>query len=102
MTDLAARLDRSPSTTTRFVDRAARQGLVSRETGEDRRQRLVRLTPAGLTSRERLQALRRARTEALPHEVRARTGLGTAEVLWLLDALVEAVRGSGTPATGGD
>ena len=92
MTELAARLGRSPSTATRFVDRAARGGLVEREAGEDRRERRVRLTPAGLGVRERLEVSRRERAEALPRAVQARTGLGGGEVEWFVGALVDGIR----------
>jgi len=91
MGDLAVRLGRSRSTATRFVDRAVAEGLLERLTGRDRRRRLARLTPAGVTARESLAALRAQRAAALPRAVRARTGLGEGEVEWFVDAVVAAL-----------
>jgi DNA-binding MarR family transcriptional regulator len=94
MAMLADRLGRSPSTITRFADRAAREGLLVRVAGPDRRQRLASLTPAGRVARARLQEARRARSRALPPSVQATTGLGAGEVEWFLAALVDAVQGA--------
>jgi DNA-binding MarR family transcriptional regulator len=96
MGELARRIDRDPSTTTRFVDRAALEGLVAREAGEDRRSRLARLTAAGRVARERLLAQRERRAVTLPEDVQSRTGLGTGEVEWFVEALVGALRGGST------
>ena len=92
MTELAARIGRSPSTTTRFADRADRAGLLRREPGLDRRRRLAGLTPAGTQARDRLVRLRATRADALPRAVQLRTGLGPDEVEWFLDSLVHALR----------
>ena len=97
MSELADRLGRSPSTATRFVDRAAREGLVRREPGLDRRRRLASLTSGGEAARQRLLALRASRAQALPRLVRRQTGLGPAEVGWFLGALVEALREAPRP-----
>lgn len=91
MGDVAARLGRSRSTATRFVDRAVAEGLVERRTGLDRRRRLARLTPAGVTARESLSALRSQRAGALPRAVQERTGLGEGEVEWFVEAVVRSL-----------
>jgi DNA-binding MarR family transcriptional regulator len=98
MGELARRIGRDPSTATRFVDRAARDGLVSREPGEDRRKRLARLTAEGRGARARLVALRDARARSLPDEVRDRTGLAPDAVEWFLESLVGALTRSGRGA----
>lgn len=98
MGELSRRLARDPSTATRFVDRAVADGLLARRAGrDDRRRRMVMLTPAGERAREALVGVQRRRAEALAGEILARTGLGTGQVEWFLDALV---RGLGGPATG--
>lgn len=94
MGDVADRVGRDASTATRFVDRAVVAGLARREPGLDRRRRLASLTAEGEAVRSRLLALRSARAAALPGAVRARTGLGEAEVEWFLDALVDALGAS--------
>ena len=91
MGDVAARLGRSRSTATRFVDRAVAEGLVERRTGLDRRRRLARLTAAGVTARESLSALRSQRAGALPLAVQERTGLGEGEVEWFVEAVVRSL-----------
>jgi len=91
MGDLSLRISRDPSTTTRFVDRAVKAGLVTRAPGLDRRRRLLELTPDGDLLRERLVRLRQSRAEALPPAVQAKTGLGEGEVEWFLDALMRAL-----------
>jgi DNA-binding MarR family transcriptional regulator len=91
MGDVARRMGRDASTATRFVDRAAREGLVQREPGADRRRRLVFLSAAGRTARGALVALRSARAEGLFEAVRTRTGLGPGEVEWFLGELVGAL-----------
>ncbi len=88
---LADRIGRDASTATRFVDRAAAEGLVERRPGLDRRRRLARLTEAGSLARERLERFRGARSVALPVSIRAQTGLGDEEVEWFLSALVKAL-----------
>ena len=95
MGELARRVGRDPSTTTRFVDKAAAAGLVRREPGLDRRRRLMLLTPEGREAQERLARLRAARAEALPAEMQARTGLGEDEVEWFLQALVPSLSTAG-------
>ncbi len=92
MSELAARIGRSPSTATRFADRATAAGLLRRETGLDRRRRLATLTADGETARERLLRRCSQRAEALPRAVQRRTGLGAAEVEWFLASLVQALR----------
>ena len=91
MGDVAARLGRSRSTATRFVDRAVAEGLVERRPGLDRRRRLARLTPAGVTARESLSALRSQRAGALPRAVQDRPGLGEGEVEWFVEAVVRSL-----------
>ncbi len=91
MGDVATRLGRSRSTATRFVDRAVAEGLVERRTGLDRRRRLAQLTPAGVTARESLSALRSQRAGALPRAVQERTGLGEGEVEWFVEAVVRSL-----------
>ena len=92
MGEVALRIGREPSTATRFVDRAVAEGLVERLLGLDRRRRLARLTPAGVTAREALGAVRDLRTRALPRAIQERTGLGEDEVAWFVEALVRALR----------
>ena len=92
MTDIARRVGRDPSTATRFVDRAAADGLLARSAGtKDRRRRVVRLTPEGLETRARLKAIRVARAEALTSATLAETGLGLDQLEWFLQALVTAL-----------
>ena len=91
MTRVAERLGREPSTATRFVDRAEADGLVVRVAAEaDRRSRLARLTPKGEDLRAELLGLRTARGTSLVAAVESRTGLGTDQVQWFLQALSEA------------
>ena len=88
MRELAHRTARDPSTVTRFVLRAAAEGLVEQRPGvEDRRERLLHLTPAGLTARAALLARRSTRTAGIRLGVQARTGLGPDEVDWFLSQL---------------
>ena len=88
MRELAQRAARDPSTVTRFVLRAAAEGLVEQRPGiEDRRERLLHLTPAGLTARAALLARRSTRTAGIRLGVQARTGLGPDEVDWFLSQL---------------
>ncbi len=88
MRELAQRAARDPSTVTRFVLRAAAEGLVEQRPGiEDRRERLLHLTPAGLTARAALLARRTTRTAGIRLGVQARTGLGPDEVDWFLSQL---------------
>lgn len=57
MRELAARLACDASNVTGITDRLAARGLVERhEDGADRRVKHVRLTPAGMEVRERLEA----------------------------------------------
>lgn len=88
MRELAQRAARDPSTVTRFVLRAAAEGLVEQRPGiEDRRERLLHLTPAGLAARAALLARRTTRTAGIRLGVQARTGLGPDEVDWFLSQL---------------
>lgn len=88
---VALLLARDPSTTTRFVDRAAAEGFVARRAGQDRRHRLASLTPAGRDQRRRLVDLRRARVEGLVTSVREQTGLGKDQITWFVEALVASL-----------
>lgn len=91
MAALADRLGREPSTATRFVDRAEREGFVLRVAGEkDRRSRLVRLAPRGEEQRRALLEVRHTRARALEGAVAARIGLGADQLEWFLQALVAA------------
>ncbi len=88
MRELAQRSARDPSTVTRFVLRAAADGLVEQRPGvEDRRERLLHLTPAGQAARAALLARRTTRTAGIRLGVQARTGLGPDEVDWFLSQL---------------
>jgi len=88
MRELAQRAARDPSTVTRFVLRAAADGLVEQRPGlEDRRERVLHLTPAGQAARSSLLARRTARTAGIRLGVQARTGLGPDEVDWFLSQL---------------
>ncbi len=88
MRELAHRAARDPSTITRFVLRAAADGLVEQRPGiEDRRERVLHLTPAGQAARTALLARRTARTAGIRLGVQARTGLGPDEVDWFLSQL---------------
>jgi len=88
MRELALRAARDPSTVTRFVLRAAADGLVEQRAGiEDRRERVLHLTPAGQAARTSLLARRTARTAGIRLGVQARTGLGPDEVDWFLSQL---------------
>ena len=89
MAEVARRVGRDPTTATRFVDRAAAEGLVRRDPGtEDRRRRLVRLTEDGRAAQERLLAVRRRRADTLLESILADTGLGEGQVEWFLQAFV--------------
>jgi DNA-binding MarR family transcriptional regulator len=89
---LARRIGRDPSTATRFVDRAAAEGLVDRRPGtRDRRRRVVVLTPRGIEARQALAGLQGRRADALAGAILAGTGLGTGQVEWFLGALVEGL-----------
>jgi MarR family transcriptional regulator, organic hydroperoxide resistance regulator len=56
MRSLAARLHANPSNVTVIVARLEARGLLERHVGDDRRVKGVRLTPAGLALRHKLQA----------------------------------------------
>ena len=91
MTQVAERLGREPSTATRFVDRAEADGLVLRIAGEDdRRSRVVRLTPKGDEVRRALLDLRTTRGRTVVASVESHTGLGADQVQWFLKALSDA------------
>jgi DNA-binding MarR family transcriptional regulator len=101
MRDLAERVARDPSTVTRFVLRATREGLVEQRKGtDDRRERLLHLTAAGRAAREDLLRRRHARTAGISRGVQARTGLGPDEVEWFLRALHAALVEPTTPTSG--
>jgi DNA-binding MarR family transcriptional regulator len=92
MSEVARRVVRDRSTVTRFVQRALREGLVEQTPGaEDRRTRLLSLSPAGGALREEFLRLRTSRSAALKEEIRAKTGLGAEEVEWFLTALLESL-----------
>lgn len=92
MTQVAERLGREPSTATRFVDRAEREGLVLRVAGErDRRRRWVRLAPRGVELRQALLEVRAGRARGVEAALEAGTGLGASQVEWFLSALTQAV-----------
>lgn len=93
MTELARRLDRDPSTITRFVDRAVADGLLERRAGTaDRRQRMVVPTPRGREVRHVLLTARQKREAQWLEAVQGATGLGEGQVSWFLDALIQAAR----------
>lgn len=54
MRDLAGQLACDPSHLTSIADRLEERGLARRRTGDDRRVKLLELTPAGLALRDRL------------------------------------------------
>lgn len=88
MRELAQRAARDPSTVTRFVLRAAADGLVEQRPGiVDRRERRLHLTPAGQAARAALLARRTTRTAGIRLGVQARTGLGPEQVDWFLSQL---------------
>jgi DNA-binding MarR family transcriptional regulator len=92
MGEVARRTARDPSTVTRFVIKAAAEGLVEQRRGpEDRRERLLALTAAGRAAREDLLRRRRVATAAIVRGVQARTALGADEVDWFLSALHAAL-----------
>lgn len=92
MGDVAKRLGRDPTTATRFVDRAVAEGLVRRQAGlDDRRRRLVVLTPEGELARDALVRRRRERVESLVQSMLGTTGLGSGQVEWFLGALQSAL-----------
>lgn len=92
MSEVARRTARDPSTITRFVAKAAAEGLVERRAGvDDRRERHLALTPAGRAAREDLLVRRRGTTARLVRGVQARTALGPEEVDWFLAALHAAL-----------
>ncbi len=89
MSEVARRVGRDPTTATRFVDRAAADGLLRRDPAvEDRRRRLVRLTELGLAARGRLLEVRSRRAGQLLESILAETGLGEGQVEWFLKAFV--------------
>lgn len=91
MARMAERLGREPSTATRFVDRAERDGLVLRVAGEtDRRSRVVRLSPEGEERRRQLLEQRVQRARAIEAAMAAEIGLGAEQMEWFLTALVRA------------
>ncbi len=93
MSEIAGRVGRDPSTATRFVDRAAADGLLARRPGtRDRRRRVVALTPAGEAARRALLDARTQRAQALGTAILGETGLGEGQVEWFLDALVKSLR----------
>jgi DNA-binding MarR family transcriptional regulator len=92
MTEVAQRIGRDPSTATRFVDRAAADGLVLRRPGaRDRRRRVVGLTTEGAEARRALLEVRTDRAEALGTAILDETGLHEGQVAWFLGALVKAL-----------
>ncbi len=92
MTQLATRLGRENSTATRLVDRAEREGLVIRVAGaDDRRSRIVRLSPAGEDRRRALLEQRELRAKALEAAVGAEIGLTPDQMEWFLTALARAI-----------
>lgn len=92
MGEVARRVAREPSTVTRFVARAAKEGLVERRAGsEDRRERLLVLTASGRVARDELLRRRRAAAVSVVRGVQARTGLGADEVEWFLASMHAAL-----------
>src|SRR5437764_1171860 len=92
MGEVARRVARDPSTVTRFVLRAAADGLVEQRTGaEDKRERLLALTAAGRAARDDILRRRLSATASVVRGVQARTGLGADEVEWFLSALHAAL-----------
>ena len=96
MSEIARRVGRDPSTATRFVDRAVVDGLLNRTPGvQDRRRRVVELTPEGLATRARLKEIRVARADSLTSATLSETGLGLDQLEWFLNALVTALNRRG-------
>lgn len=101
MQALAKRLDRDPTTVTRFVDRAVAEGFVARQAGKkDRRRRVAALTPEGRVVWEALLASRRDRTRRLHDTFQEQTGLGAGQVEWFVSALIEALAATSTASPG--
>lgn len=83
---LAARLGIDRATTSQLVDQLARRGLVDRRVNDqDRRARLLRLSPRGTETRERLQPIGRG---AEAHILRTLT---SSERQLLIDLLVRVL-----------
>jgi len=98
MGEIARRIARDPSTVTRFVLKAAAEGLVEQRPGvEDRRERRLGLTAVGRAARDDLLRRRRAATALVVRGVQARTALGAEEVDWFLGALHAALVEPVTP-----
>ncbi|MFO0931508.1 MAG: MarR family winged helix-turn-helix transcriptional regulator [Planctomycetota bacterium] len=100
MGEVARRIARDPSTVTRFVLKATHEGLLEQKPGvEDRRERLLLLTPAGRAARDDLLRRRRAAAALVVRGVQARTALGAEEVDWFLGALHAALVDPVAPPT---
>ena len=80
MRELATRLHANPSNVTVVVARLEARGVLSREVSADRRVKGVRLTPAGVELRARLEARLLAEHPAV-------SGLSPSEQLQLLNLL---------------
>lgn len=101
MRELSRRIAREPSTVTRFAARAAKEGLVEQTAGDDdRRCRLLALTPAGRAVRDALLERRRGREAALKEGVATRTGLAPDAVDWFLAAVADSLSVNGSPTAG--
>ena len=85
MRALAARLHSNPSNVTVIVARLEARGLLERQVSDDRRVKGVRLTPAGLAVRRKLEA----RLIADHPAVRSLTPAEQASLLSLLRRLTE-------------
>jgi DNA-binding MarR family transcriptional regulator len=98
MGDLARRMGRDATTATRFVDRAVAEGLMVRRPGsEDRRLRVVELTPLGQVARRALAQAQEARSRALAARLLGGTGLLDGQAEWLLGQVLTALAADAPP-----
>jgi len=93
---LARRMGRDATTATRFVDHAVAEGLVVRRQGvEDRRVRVVELTPQGEVARRALLQAQEGWAHGIGAHLLARTGLLEGQGEWFLERLLDALEGEG-------
>ena len=92
MGELARRMGRDATTATRFVDHAVAEGLVVRRQGsEDRRVRVVELTPQGEVARRALALSQEAWAREVATHLLAETGLLEGQGEWFLERVLAAL-----------